>query len=134
MNTKKKENELLKEVQKSFSERDIEKAYTLVMELYHEYDYQNTPFAKMLQAFMKKEYVLAGNIANDILVHEQSQKGITYYYTLFIQMRILYEGFDGAPPSDILSSIKKNLIICMVWFDIHEIAYDEIKVFYHSLG
>lgn len=95
---------------------DRKSARKAIDELAENYGDPDAVFAEMLFNIMDGDYVKAGMTANLIMGQERKLGTLRFYLTMYLQIFILYMGFDRKPNEEVKSLMSEYAEICLEWF------------------
>ena len=108
---------LRKKVETYGKKNDRKTAVKAIDELAYTYGDPDAVFAKMLLSLADGDYISAGTIANFIMEQEQKKANLRFYLTMYMQIFILYMGFDKKPDKKVKSVMEEYAQICLEWFE-----------------
>ena len=108
---------LRKKVETYGKQNDRKAACKAIDELADTYGDPDAVFAKMLLSLADGDYISAGTIANFIMEQEQKKANLRFYLTMYMQIFILYMGFDRKPDEKVKSLMEEYARMCLDWFE-----------------
>ena len=108
---------LRKKVETYGKQNDRKAACKAIDELADTYGDPDAVFAKMLLSLADGDYINAGTIANFIMEQEQKKANLRFYLTMYMQIFILYMGFDRKPDEKVKSLMEEYARMCLDWFE-----------------
>ena len=91
-------------------------ARKVIDELAENYGDPDAVFAEILLSIKDGDYVKAGMTANLIMEEEREKGTLRFYLTMYLQIFILYMGFDRKPNEEVKSLMSEYAEICLGWF------------------
>lgn len=97
--------------------KDYAAARQAIDELADTYGDPDAVFSEMLFCLADGDYVRAGAVANFIMEQEYKKANLRFFLTMYMQIFILYMGFDRKPDENVKKVMGKYADICLKWFE-----------------